>query len=87
MAIIHQFGDHLSIQDKWEICKKYYEKIYSKKEKPIRFRKMPSYDQIEDLFQNIGKLEQSIDFHLSQKPGLEKKFYEKNGLVPEEIES
>lgn len=79
MASIYNFNDHLSIHDKFEIVKTYYEKNYK-----IKFKKKPPHDQIEDLFQKIGKLHEEANHHFFKKPGLLTKFIEKSGLKKEE---
>lgn len=83
MANIYQMDQYLSIHDKWKIAKTYYERVLSTKEKKVILSRKPSDDQVEDLFQKIGKLNSEAQEHFFKKPGSYKNFLEFSGLTPE----
>lgn len=82
MAEIYSFGDHRSLEEKWDLVSSYYQRVYK-----ITWRQKPPSDQIEDLYEKIGKLNASISQHFHKKPGLLDKFMKKSGLVDDEESS
>lgn len=83
MATIYQMDQHLTVDQKWEVVKNYYEMVGSTKAKKIKISRRPSTDQIEDLYEKIGQFNLSAKEYFVKKPGCFQNFVKSNGLMPE----